>query len=100
MYGYTHQKLQPLVLWEVAKRNSHALKLICNLVNILSGNISQPSMSAVRESEGKYQYELCNNHVTNIAKNFIITCQPVCTAREEKWDNKSSNVDIRLNAVL
>lgn len=100
VFGSVHQKLKPLVLWQVAKRHSYAIKLIANLVNLLCGNIPSTIMSAVRECDGDYKCNFCDNVAPNIAMHFILQCRVTSRSRDEMWDEITDNLDIRLSAAL
>ena len=100
LYGYVHQNLQPLSLWKTAKRNSYAIKPICNLVNILCGNVPTALMMAVHQNTNNYSCKLCGIDISHIAQHFVMHCQSVSTTRDQMWNELQDILHVKTIAAL
>ena len=74
-----HQKLQPIVHWEVAMCNPKDRGILSNSVNVLVGNVPSIAMKAV---EG---------HETH----FIMDCRRTSQERDKIWDSLTDQLSIQ-----
>lgn len=99
-YGTIHTFLQPLELWNVAKRNPYFINAITNTVNILCGNIPDVFVKATIDDGECYTCKLCKYNFCEIGMHFITQCPISATRREEMLAQVMDSVDVHHCAEL
>jgi hypothetical protein len=95
-----HTELQPLELWNTAKRNPMYIKPIATLVNLLCGNIPS-KLSDVVEDQGEQKIcRICHGPILGTLKHFIMDCQSVSIERELLWDNLQDQLSLNICASI
>ena len=85
-YGKVHANLQPLNLWEVAKRNPLYIREILNTVNIICGNVPQALVTAVTVEGTHFKCKLCAKDLTDVSRHFLLDCPYSRRSREYMFD--------------
>jgi hypothetical protein len=90
-----HQKLQPIVHWEVAMCYPKDREILSNLVNVLVGNVPSIVMKAVEDHETHYICSLCNKQLYDVPYHFIMDCQRTSQERDKLWDSLTDQLSIQ-----
>ncbi|CAB4038323.1 Hypothetical predicted protein [Paramuricea clavata] len=90
-----HQKVQPIVHWEVAMRYPKDREILSNLVNVLVGKVPSIVMKALEDHETHYICRLCNKQLYDVPYHFITDCQRTSQERDKLWDSLTDQLSIQ-----
>lgn len=91
----SHQKLEPVVHWQVARRNPMNREALANLVNLLCGNVPSSIINAVVSDETYHFCKLCSRRFQDVGYHFVMDCRETNQERNQLWDNLTDELPIQ-----
>ena len=98
-YKRIHTHLQPLRMWEMAKRHPSEKSSIVMLVNIICGNVPEIFNSWVRGDIIR-RCVFCHSQMWNINFHFIMSCTNFNNWRNNMWDEIIEQLPVDVLATL